>query len=243
LALIELDGVLVTEVECVADQGVAYRNFFKAGDVASEVFKVFEVEVVTGVKAKAELACADGGCAIGGDCFFGVGGIFAGVAFGVEFDAVGAGFRCPFNHGDDGIDEERDADAGVFETPDGLTEVVFMADGVPAVVGSDLAKRVGDEGHLARAYGEYEVDEFLFLGIAFDVKFGGDDLLNVVDVGVADVAFVGSWVNGYAVGAESLRVYGGFYYVGVIASAAIAKGAEFVDVYGEPRHGAKVNKR
>ena len=36
LTLIELDGIFVTQVEGVADQGVADGDFFQTGDVASE---------------------------------------------------------------------------------------------------------------------------------------------------------------------------------------------------------------
>jgi hypothetical protein len=44
------------------------------------------------------------------------------------------------------------------------------------------------------------------------------------------VAFIGPGMNRYPVGAETLHVRGGFHHVWIVASAAVAKCCQFVDV-------------
>jgi hypothetical protein len=232
LTFVELDGVFVTKIKCVGDQGVADGDLVEVGDVAEEVLQVLQVEVVACVDAEAQFVCADGGFEIGGDGFFGAGGIFVGIGFCVELDAIGAGGGGAFDHSDDGVDEEAGADTGFFKGGDDLGEVVFVADGVPAVVRGDLAQFVGYEGHLGWFGVEDQVYEFLFLGIAFDIEFGSDDLFDGVDVSVADMSFIGSGMDGDPIRAEFLGIYGGFDYIGIVATAAIAQGREFVDVDG-----------
>lgn len=241
--MIKLDGIFVTQIERIADQGVTDRHFFEAGDMLSKISQILEVEVVTGVETQTQLTCAVGGGTIGGYSTFGIGRIFPGVRFGVQFDPIGAGFRRAFDHCDDGIDEQRDPDTGILETADGLNEIVFVPDRIPAVVGRDLVERVRDKRHLRGAYIEHEVDEFLLLGIALDIEFGNNDLFNIMDILITDMALVGPWVNGYSVRAEPLRIYRGLDDVGIIAAPAIAERAEFVDVYGEFRHAPKITKR
>ena len=93
---------------------------------------------MAGIEAQAQFAGADGGGAVGRDRFLRIGGIFAGIGFCIQFDAIGAGFCGAFDHGDDGIHEKGDPDAGFLEAADGLNEVVFVTDRVPAVIGGDL---------------------------------------------------------------------------------------------------------
>ena len=111
------------------------------------------------------------------------------------------------------------------------------------MVGRDLVELVGDEGHLSRVNIEYEVDELLFAGIAFDIKFGADNLFDRIDVFVPDMAFIGSWMDGDTVSAKALGINGCLDDIGVVATAAVAERSKFVDVYGEPGHAAKVTKR
>lgn len=196
---------------------------------------------MAGVDAEAQFVCAGGGFEVGVEGFFGAGGVLVGIGFCVELDAVGAGGGGAFDHGDDGVDEEAGADAGFFKGGDDPGEVVLVADGVPAVVGGDLAQGVGHEGYLSWFHVEYEVYEFLFLGIAFDIEFGRDDIFDGVDVCVADMSFVGSGMDGDPVRTEFLGVYGGFRDIRVVAAAAVAQGREFVNVDGELCHGAKVH--
>jgi hypothetical protein len=54
------------------------------------------------------------------------------------------------------------------------------------------------------------------------------------------MTFVGSGVDGDAVGAIELGVYGCFEDVGVVTAAAVAEGGEFIDVDGELCHGTKL---
>ena len=118
-----------------------------------------------------------------------------------------------------------------------------MADGIPAVVGGDLVEGVGNEGHLGGFYVQDQVDEFLLLGIAFDIELGGNDLFDGVDIAIADMPFVGPGMDGNAVCAEFLRVYGGFNNIGIIPATAVAEGGEFIDVNGKLGHAAKIEKR
>jgi hypothetical protein len=240
LAFVELDGVFVSKIEGVGDEGMANGDFIESLDMAGKILEVVEVEVVTGVEAEAEFDCAFGCRLVGGDGFFTVGMKFVGIGLGVKFDAVGAGGGGTFYHGDDGIDEEGNADTGLLENADDAGEVVFVPDGVPAVVGGYLPEGVRNEGHLGRAYIQYEIDEFLFLGVAFYIEFGGDALFDGIHVCITDVTFVWPGMDGDSIGAEQLGIYGCLNYVGIIASPAVAQGCEFVDVYRKFRHWIEV---
>ena len=86
-----------------------------------------------------------------------------------------------------------------------------------------------------------EIDEFLLLAVAFNIKFGSNDLSDVSHIAIANMTFIGARMNGDAVGAEFLRVDSGFKYVWFISAAAVAQRCKLVDVYGELDHHAKIN--
>src|ERR1700754_2518380 len=115
LAFVELDGILITKVQRVADEGVSDGNFFEARDITGEELKVVKIEIMTGVEAKAEPDRVFCGSAVGGNGFFPVREVLMRVGFGVEFDAIGSGGGGAFYHRDDGVDEKGYADAGFLE--------------------------------------------------------------------------------------------------------------------------------
>jgi hypothetical protein len=106
LAFVQLDGILVAEIEGVADQGVADGDLVEMGDMPGEILEVVEVEVMAGVEAETQFVGAERGFMIGGDGERGVGEVLMGVGFGIEFDAIGARFGGAIHHGDHGVDEE-----------------------------------------------------------------------------------------------------------------------------------------
>ena len=84
-----------------------------------------------------------------------------------------------------------------------------------------------------------EIYEFLFPAIALDVEFSDDYFSYLSHIAVADMSLVVPRVNGYTIGTETLRVHCCFKYIWIITSARIAKGSNFIDVYGEFDHGSK----
>src|SRR5258708_35757094 len=105
-------------------------------------------------------------------------------------------------HGDDGVYEKGYADAGFFKNADDIHQVVFVTDGIPAMVGRDLVQGIRHQGHLGRGRSQHEIDKFLLLAASFDIKLRNDDLLYVLDILVANMSFVRSGMNGDPIGPE-----------------------------------------
>lgn len=237
-----MDGFLDAKVEGVGDEGVADADLVDPGDLLAEVGEVLQAEVVAGVEAEAALARRLGGDDEGAYGLFATGGVAAGVALGVEFDAVGARPGSQFDHHRVGIDEDADAYAVLFEFFDHVGEVALVLGGVPSGVAGEDAVGVGHEGDLSRVDFLDEVDETVGaafrhpLGIALDVVFHPYQRLDCQRVGIADVAFVGTRVDGDALRAEALAVDGEFEHVGCVATAGVADGGHFVDIDAEFSH-------
>ena len=237
-----MDGFLDAEVEGVGDEGVADADLVEPGNLLAEVGEVLQAEVVAGVEAEAALARGLGGDDEGAYGRLATGGVAAGVALGVEFDAVGARPGGQFDHHRVGVDEDADAYAVLFELFDHVGEVALVLGGVPSGVGGEDAVGVGHEGDLRRADFLDEVDETVGAAfgyafrITFDIVLHAYQRLDGQRVGVADVAFVGTRVDGDALRAEALAVDGEFEHVGCVATAGVADGGHFVDIDAEFSH-------
>ena len=106
-----------------------------------------------------------------------------------------------------------------------------MGFGIPAGIGGEHPGRIWNECCLFRADA---ADQFDVAGIrvAFDVEFSVYYRAQIEHILIADVALVRTRVDGDALGSEALAVDGHFDDVGVIASARIADGGDFVDING-----------
>ena len=83
--------------------------------------------------------------------------------------------------------------------------------------------------YLGRQDLERQVDETVD-GVAFHIQFGGDYLLQVADILVADVPLVGTRMHGDALCPEPFRIERCLHHVGNIPSARIAQCGDLVDV-------------
>jgi hypothetical protein len=99
-----------------------------------------------------------------------------------------------------------------------------------------LIKRIRNQGYLIWFYREHEIDEFLLFTIPFNIKFGFDYFFNIKNILVSYVSLIRTGMNGDAVSAETLSVYGSFYHIRIIPTAAVAKCGEFVYVDRKPDH-------
>ena len=142
---------------------------------------------------------------------------------------VCTGFGGITDHFRIGIDEDRSTDAFGFEGGNDFAEEFLVRFGVPARIGSQRVVCVGYERHLCRQDLERQVDETVD-GVAFHIQFGGDYLLQVADILVADVPLVGTRMHGDALCTEPFRIERCLHHVGNIPSARIAQCGDLVDV-------------
>lgn len=243
MSFVQLYGIFISQVERIADEGVSDGYLCELGYILGEVGKVLQVEVMACIESQSQFCGPYGGCPVWDDGLFPIYMESVGIGLCVELYTVGASCGGAFYHGYHGVYEEGDADTGRLEFPHYFYEVIFMTDGVPAVVGGDLSQCIGYQGHLIGPDVQHQVYEFLFLRIAFDIELSRDNLFYIVYVLITDVSFIGARVYGDAIGAEQLCINGGFYNIGVIAAPAITEGGEFIYIYGELCHIAKVKEK
>ena len=101
---------------------------------------------------------------------------------------------------------------------------------VPSVIRRELRRRVGHKCDLRRADVEHHREK-LVGGVTFDIEFGFDERLELINVLLTDVSFVGSGVHRDAVGSEPLAVKRCLDNVRIIASAGITQGGYLIDIY------------
>ena len=94
----------------------------------------------------------------------------------------------------------------------------------------NLVVGIWHESHLCGFHLEHEFNVFGYR-VSLDVEFCGDIGFYVPYVLVSDMSFVRTWMHGYSLCAESLAVHSHLQHIGVIASACVADGGHFVDVY------------
>lgn len=231
-----MDGFLDAKVEGVGDEGVADADLVEPGNLLAEVGEVFQIEVVTGVEAEAALARRLGGDDKGAYGLLATGGVAAGVALGVEFDAVGARPGSQLDHHRVGIDEDAYAYTALFELLDHIGEVALVLGGVPSGVGGEDAVGVGHEGDLRRADFLHKVDETVGaafrhpLGIALDVVLHTYQRLDCQRVGIADMPLVGPRMHRDTLRAEALAVHGKLQNIRRVPTPRIADGRHLVDI-------------
>jgi len=215
---------------------MAYGHFEQAGDGLPEEGKVIPVQIVAGIDAKAMVHGHLCGPYIRGYSHISIGVVTAGVIFGVEFHPICAGIGGGGYHTFHWICEDGDAYARSFEHFYYTAQVCLLIHSIPTMIGGELAWGIGYEGDLGGLYLQHQLHEFVFFRIAFYIELGGNDFAYLSYIAVPDMPFIGAGVNGDAIGAKLLAVYGGLQHIGVVAAAAVAEGGYFVDVYGEFCH-------
>lgn len=209
------------EVEGIGDEGMPDRYLRKARDRGGEEGEVLEAEVMPSVElqpeAKGMLCRLDEGS----DRPLSVFGIEGGIGLGIELDTVRADSCCFFEVPEIRTDEDRGTYAPLLQLREDLGEEGAVCSDIPACTTRQSIGRVGDQGHLMRAYTPDELHEG-GNGIPLDIEFCREDLLQVVDILVAYVALIWSGMYRDPLCSEALTVEGYLDKVGDIPSTSIA---------------------
>jgi len=229
------DGVGESEVQGVRNQGMAYAHLVEVGHGFGEVTKVVQIEVVACVHPEAGIVGPGGRLGVGPCCFAAALEMLDGERFGVEFDAVRADVGGCSDLGFVRFDEQRSPDAFRFERfQDGPQHVPVLGDG-PSGVAGEHVRRVGDKRDLLRFHLADHGDKVV-ARVALDVEFGVDHLAQITHIRVRDVPRIGPRVNRDAVRPKRLDALGCQDHVGLVSTAGVAQGGNFVDVDAEACH-------
>jgi len=155
-----------------------------------------------------------------------------GIAAGVEFHDGSAkaqgGFDLPLGR----LDEQADADAGVAEPVDIISEVVVLSGGIEPTLGCALLAPFRDDAGGVRLMAQRDFEHFLGR-CHLEVQRKGDLRHQPVDVLVGDVPPVFAEMSGDSVGAgirgDVCRTDG----VGMRAAARVPDGRDMVDIDAE----------
>jgi hypothetical protein len=98
------------------------------------------------------------------------------------------------------------------------------------MIGSDLTQNIGHQSYLLGFVGQHQVNKFLFLTIALDIKLGGNNLLQIKNILVTNVALIRAWVHGDTLRSKTFTIFCNLYQVRIITSARITQRSYFIDV-------------
>jgi hypothetical protein len=162
------------------------------------------------------------------------------VAAGVEFDDRRAQPDRGRDLGRVGLDEQADADAGLAQFIDIISQVVVLAGGVEPAFGGPLLALLGNQ---ARGVGTVAQRDFEHLlgRRHFEVERDFEPRHERVDIGVGDVAPILAQMGGDAVGAGRRRGQRGADRIGMQASPRVPDRRDMVDIDAEAqmaRHAA-----
>ena len=209
--------------------------FEETGYFFGEKTEVFQAQIMARVETQTQFMGFQG-------CFYevsygcvGVVGVMGGVGFGVELDAVGAHGFSPFHHPLVGINEDGHPDAVGFEGVDQPAQVVGVADGIPTGTRRDGVGRVGHERDLGGFHAAHQINEPV-VGVAFDVEFRRDHLVQIQHVLVANVPLVGPGMDGDTLSAKAFAVQRHLYQVWVVATPRISDRGNLIDIDRQASH-------
>ena len=139
--------------------------------------------------------------------FFGTLCIESGIGLGVEFHSVGS-----YGSGSSGgfcigIDKNGHADVVLVELCYHVAQERSVFAGIPVMVGGQLSWFVGDESNLCGLHFADKVAEFLGRE-SFDVELRSEARLELSNITISDMSFVGTRVYGDALCSETLAVEG-----------------------------------
>ena len=160
------------------------------------------------------------------------------VAAGVQLDDRRAELHRHLELARIGLDEQRDADAGVAQPRDQRLQVIVLADRVEAALGGPLLALLGHDAGGMRAMAQR--DRHHLLGRRhLEIERQVDRVHQAGDVVVDDVAAILAQVRGDAVGAGLGRELGGAQRIGRGRAARVAHGGDVIDVHAETLAGKR----
>ncbi len=107
---------------------------------------------------------------------------------------------------------------------------------VPSGIGGELSRLVGHESGLGRMSLLHEAQEIIG-GVAFDIEFCGDGILECGHVRAAYMPLVGARMHRDAFGAKLLAVDGESYHIRIVFATRVAQRGHFVDIDAQSCHG------
>src|SRR5690606_40716138 len=101
-----------------------------------------------------------------------------------------------------------------------------MAYSVPTTVRSNGIRRIGDQCCLGGPYFPDNV-EIPGIRIPLNIEFGGDDILQVENIVVPYMSFIGPGMHGYAFRPKTFAVCSNLKDIGIIPAAGIPECGKF----------------
>ncbi len=164
------------------------------------------------------------------------------IGAGVQLDDIGADALGRLDCGGIGLDEQRDAHAGVLEVADDTLQSGAAAGNVEAAFGRALLAPLGDEAAGVRKVPQRD-GEHLLGRCHLQIERARQLALEARDVVVGDVAAVFAQVRGDAVGAGLDGQVRGAQRIGMPAAARVADGGDVVDVHAQAEIGRLTHLR
>jgi hypothetical protein len=100
------------------------------------------------------------------------------------------------------------------------------------MVGCELPFGIGYKGYLVGTEFQYQIDEFLFAAVAFNIEFGLYDCFYLTGIVVSDMSFVRPGVDRHAVRSETLYINGSLPDIWIVTAATVAERGDLVDIDG-----------
>ena len=165
------------------------------------------------------------------------------VAAGVQLDHRRPKRHRRFELARIGLDEKRDADAGVAQPRDHRLQVIVLARGVETALGRPLLALLRHDAGRMRLVLQRDADH-LGRGGHLEIERDLELAHQPVDVGVDDVPAILAQVRGDAVGAGCGGDQGRAQRIGELAATRVADGGDVIDVHAETQlwgHGILVS--
>lgn len=118
LSFVQLDGILQSQVKCIAYQGVADGNLVQPRDLLFKVAEIMHVKIMPCVYAKSKFFGSVGGSKIRGNGAFFVCKILFCIPLRIQFNPVGSRCSGALHHFNNGINKYGYPDARVLKNPD-----------------------------------------------------------------------------------------------------------------------------
>jgi len=208
---------------------MAYRDFVERLDVKGKMGQVVKVQIMTCIDPQPTFLGEFGSFNKRGHSIHGTLKEVRGIGTGVEFYTVRADIRRTRYEFGFCSDEKTGADARSTKGIQYGSQKARLRARVPSSIGSQNARRVGNQGHLIGGYFQNQIDE-IRRRVAFNIEFLGHRRLQFADVVKGDMASVRSGVDRDAVCPPLLDLRGCPDGTRAVTSPRISEGGNLVDV-------------
>lgn len=170
-----------------------------------------------------------------GNSLFPAGGEIPGISFGIQFYPVGTGIGSMADHHRICFDEYGGPDTMPLEPGHYLFQKFRMSDGIPACVGGQYTRRIGDQCYLVGQDLQHQINK-TGRRVTLDIEFGLNQGFQVTYILVTYVPFVGTRMHRDTLRSEPFTIRSSFQHIGQVSAAGIAECGYFIDIYTKPGH-------